>query len=158
MDLTKYEMLLDNADKEHVTVEETDLFSGTRIKGLYCDNHIAINKDIETEAEKACILAEELGHHYTAVGDITNQKSLSNRKQELHGRIIAYDKMVGLTGLVDAYKHHCQSASDVAEYLGVSCGFLNDAMEFYKSKYGCHTEIDNYIIFFEPCIAVMELI
>lgn len=33
--LTKYEMLLDVAEKEDVIVEETSHFSGTRIKGLY---------------------------------------------------------------------------------------------------------------------------
>lgn len=38
------------------------------------------------EAEKACVLAEELGHHYTAVGDIIDQSYYSNRKQELRGK------------------------------------------------------------------------
>lgn len=99
--LTKYEMLLDNAENEDVTVEETTHFSGTRIKGLYCDSHIAINKDIETETEKTCVLAEELG--------VTEE-------------------------------------------------FLNDALTYYKSKYGVYVSVDNYIIIFEPNIAVAELI
>ena len=32
------------------------------------------------EAEKACVLAEELGHHYTTIGDIIDQKESENRK------------------------------------------------------------------------------
>lgn len=156
--MTKYEMLLDSAENEDVTVEETTHFSGTRIKGLYCDSHIAINKDIETETEKACVLAEELGHHYTAVGDILDQSSSSNRKQEMRGRIIAYNRLVGLRGIIDAYNHHCQGLCEAAEYLGVTEEFLNDTIAYYKNKYGIYTTIDNYAIIFEPAIAVLELI
>ena len=29
---------------------------------------------------------------------------------------------------------------------------------YYKGKYGARTEIDNYVIFFEPTIAVLELV
>ena len=118
--LTKYEMLLDNAENEDVTVEGTTHFSGTRIKGLYCDSHIAINKDIETETEKACVLAEELGHHYTAVGNILDQSSVESRKQEFRGRILAYNKLVGLRGIIDAFNNHCEIMAETAEYLGVT--------------------------------------
>ena len=156
--MTKYEMLLDNAENEYVTVEETTHFSGTRIKGLYCDSHIAINKDIETETEKACVLAEELGHHYTAVGDILDQSSVENRNQELRGRILAYNKLVGLRGIIDAYNNHCQNITETAEYLGVTEEFLNDTITYYKTKYGVYTTVDNYAIIFEPTIAVLELI
>ena len=156
--MTKYEMLLDNAENEDVTVEETTHFSGTRIKGLYCDSHIAINKDIETETEKTCVLAEELGHYYTAVGDILDQSSAENRKQEMRGRILAYNKLIGLRGIIDAYNHHCQNVAETAEYLGVTEEFLNDALTYYKSKYGVYVSVDNYIIMFEPNIAVAELI
>ena len=156
--MTKYEMLLDSAEKEDVTVEETTHFSGTRIKGLYCDRHIAINKDIETEAEKACVLAEELGHHYTAVGDILDQTSAANRKQEMRGRILAYNRLVGLRGIIDAYNHHCQGTAEAAEYLGVTEEFLNDTLTYYKNKYGMYATVDNYAIIFEPSIAVIELI
>lgn len=156
--MTKYEILLDNAESEDVTVEETSQFSGTRIKGLYCDRHIAINKDIETETEKACVLAEELGHYYTAVGDILDQSFATNRKQEMHGRIIAYNRLVGLRGIIDAYNHHCQGLCEAAEYLGVTEEFLNDALTYYKSKYGTYTIVDNYVVIFEPTIAVLELI
>ena len=65
-----------NAEKEDITIDETSHFSGTRIKGLYCDGYIAINKDIETETERACILAEELGHYYTSSGDIIDQRNI----------------------------------------------------------------------------------
>lgn len=88
--MTKYESLLDSAQNEDLFVDETPCFSGTRIKGLYYDKHIAINKDLETDTDKACILAEELGHHYTTVGNILDQSKAENKnsKQE-HGRMIS---------------------------------------------------------------------
>lgn len=42
-------------------------FNNQRIKELYCDNSIGINKNIKTVTEKSCILAEEFGHHHTSV-------------------------------------------------------------------------------------------
>lgn len=155
--MIEYNELLNNAEKENVTVIENYDFSNTRLKGLYCNGIVALNKHIETEQEKKCILAEELGHHHTAIGNILDQSLISNRKQELHGRIYAYNKLVGLMGIVEAYKNHCTSISESAEFLDVTEEFLKDALSHYKSKYGKYTIIDNYAIFFEPCIAVLEL-
>lgn len=59
-------------------------------KGLYADNIIWINKYLPTSVEKACILAEELGHHYTTAGDILDQNDIENCKQELK----AYDSLL----------------------------------------------------------------
>lgn len=156
--MTKYETLLENASDAGVIVDETSHFCGTKIKGLYLDKHIAISKDIGTDTEKACILAEELGHHYTATGNILDQSTVENRKQEMRGRIVAYNKLVGLRGIVDAYLHHCQSISESAEYLEVTEEFLIDSLTYYRNKYGVYTKLDNYVIVFEPNIAVLELV
>ena len=156
--MTKYETLLENASDAGVIVDETSHFCGTKIKGLYLDKHIAISKDISTDTEKACILAEELGHHYTATGNILDQSTVENRKQEMRGRIVAYNKLVGLRGIVDAYLHHCQSISESAEYLEVTEEFLIDSLNYYRNKYGLYTKLDNYVIVFEPNIAVLELV
>ena len=97
-----YEELLIEADNNNLTVKEKPLpVSKGRLKG----NRIAIRKDM-TETEKTCVLAEELGHHYTATGNILDQSTVGNRKQEMRGRIVAYNKLVGLRGIVDAYLHH----------------------------------------------------
>lgn len=152
--MTTYENLLIEADSNNLVTKEKDLWAHSgRIKG----NRIAINKRL-TENEKKCVMAEELGHYYTGVGDILGQSSVSNRKQELHGRIYAYNKLIGLMGIVNAYKNHCMSLSESAEYLDVTEDFLQDALNYYKSKYGSHVAIDNYVIFFEPNVAVLEAI
>ncbi len=151
--LTTYEDILMEADANNLITKEKPLRAHKgRIKG----NRIAVNGNL-SEREKKCVMAEELGHYYTGYGNILDQSLISNRKQELHGRIYAYNKLVGLMGIVDAYKNHCTSISESAEFLDVTEEFLNDALSHYKSKYGRYAVIDNYAIFFEPYIAVLEL-
>lgn len=149
-----YDELLKEAQDNNLIVKEKPLpISKGRIKG----NRIAIKHNM-TEIEKACVLAEELGHHYTAVGNILDQSTVENRKQEMRGRLVAYNKMVGLRGLVDAYNHHCCNLEDTAEYLEVTPEFLQETIDCYRSKYGICTTIDNYAIIFEPNLAILKLI
>lgn len=156
--MNTFEELQDEACKDGIEVIENYPFTSDRIEGLYVDSTIALSKGLTTCAEKSCVLAEELGHHYTASGDIIDQSNAENRKQELRGRIWAYNKQIGLSGLLNAYKHHCQNEHEVADFLGVTDMFLKDALVYYKNKYGQYAQLDNYIIFFEPAVAVMELI
>lgn len=156
--MNTYEELQDEACKDGIEIIDNHSFKSDRISGLYCNNTIALSKNLKNSAEKACVLAEELGHHYTAVGDIIDQSNAENRKQELRGRIWAYNKQVGLRGIIDAYLHNCQNLFETAEYLGVTEEFLNDSLTYYTNKYGVCTQVDNYVIFFQPNIGVMELI
>lgn len=151
--MTYEELLLEAGNNNLITKELPLPVSKGRIKG----NRIAIRSGM-TETEKKCVLAEELGHHYTAVGDILDQSSAENRKQELRGRILAYNKLVGLRGIIAAHNYHCENATETAEFLGVTEEFLDDTISYYKSKYGIYTTVDNYVIMFEPTISVIELI
>ena len=156
--MNNYEKLLDVAENDGITVTEDFDLSQTRFKGLYCDGVIAINQEIETNAERTGILAEELGHHYTTVGDITSQSTTDERKQEFKARLWAYNKLIGLNGILSAYKANCHTLADMAEHLDVSEEFLSEALECYKQKYGSCAKLDNYLIYFEPYLGVMELI
>ena len=120
-------------------------FTSDRIKGLYCDGVIAIS-DRLNGSEKAAVLAEELGHH------------LANRKQELRGRIWAYNRLIGLTGILRAYKMGCRNRYEIAECLDVPEETLQEALNYYHARYGVCTQVDNYVIYFEPALGVMELI
>lgn len=44
----------------------------------------------------------------------------------------------------------------MADYLDVTEQFLADCLETYRQKYGCCVELDNYVIMFEPRLAVYE--
>ena len=124
--------------------------------GRIYQNRIAIHKQLSTQTEKACILAEELGHHYTSTGDILDQSDPAARKQEFHARLWGYNKMVGLHGIVSAYRNHCRNLSEMVDYLDVTEPFLANCLESYRRKYGCYVELDNYVIMFEPVLAVVE--
>ena len=152
--INNYEKLIIEADQEGLTAKEAPLqaYDG-RIK----DNKIAIREDIPTQKQKACVLAEELGHHYTTVGDILDQDDVSNRKQELRARAWAYDKMIGLTGLIRAYKHGCRNRFEVAECLDVTEEFLEEGLEYYRNRYGICTKLDNYVIYFIPHLMVADM-
>ena len=154
--MTGYEKLLADADKEDIIVTDQFDLSGTRLKGLYCDGTIALNKDIYIEAEKACVLAEELGHHYTTVGDIMDQTDTANRKQERRARIWAYLKLLSFDDLIDSYKCGCRNQFEIAEYLNITEEFLINCLNYYKEKYGLCTKQDNYLIYFEP-LGVLEI-
>ena len=132
-------------------------FTSDRIKGLYCDGMIAIS-DRLTGKEQAAVLAEELGHHLTAVGTILDQSVTANRKQELRGRIWAYNRLIGLTGILRAYKMGCRNRYEIAECLDVPEDTLQEALNYYHARYGVCTQVDNYVIYFEPALGVMELI
>lgn len=150
-----YEALLAESDRAGLVVKEKPLRNNNgRVKG----NKIAIRKDINTSAEKACVLAEEMGHYHTSVGRILNQSDAENRKQELRAREWAYDRQVGLIGIVKSFRAGCQTLSEMAEYLEVTEEFLGDALERYRQKYGIYTTIDHYIIYFEPYLAVAEIL
>lgn len=151
----EYETLLVEADNEGLIVKEKPMnYNNGRIKG----NRIAIRKDIETTTEKACVLAEELGHHYTSVGDIIDMKVAQNRKQERQARFWAYNKLIGLRGIIQAYEAGCQNSYEIAEYLEVTEEYLQDCIECYRDKYGVGVEVDNFYIMFIPHLAVGKMI
>lgn len=144
--LITYDKLLVEADNNNLIVKEKPLRANKgRIKG----NRIAIKQDL-TETDKKCVLAEELGHYYTSVGNIVNQSTIANRKLEMLGRINAYERLVGLSDLIAVYNKHCQSIGEAAEFLEVTENFLLDAFAYYRRKYGLKTQHDGYIICFEP--------
>lgn len=150
-----YDELLIETDKNNIVTKEKPLRGHNgRIKG----NRIAIRKDLDTTIEKACVLAEELGHYHTTVGDILDQTKTENRKQELRARMWAYNHQIGLLGIIRAYKHKCRNLYEMAEYLEVTEEFLAEALKRYSEKYGEFATIDNYIVYFEPSLGVMKMI
>lgn len=152
-----YEKLLEEVDKNNIYIIENADFK-SKADGLINGDVIGINRNIRTNRKRSCILAEELGHYHTTYGNILYQSSVSDRKQELRARAWAYNKMIGLIGIIEAYKQGCHSVYDTAEYLDVTEEFLSEAIQYYKAKYGIYAKIDNYVIYFEPSFGVFKLI
>ena len=146
-----YEQLLTAADQEGLLVKEQPL---TGHDGLIRGSRIAIRKNIETQAEKSCVLAEEIGHYHTSSGNILDQSRAENRKQEYRARLYGYNLKIGLAGLIRAYEARCRDRYEMAEYLDVTEEYLEEAIDCYKAKYGLYTSVDNYIIYFEPFVVI----
>ncbi len=152
-----YEELQQEAYENNIILKEVALKSNS--DGLYYDGKIAINKNrLTSNKEKACVLAEELAHHYTSYGNILDLDSISNAKQEYKARLFSYNKLIGLNGLINAWKHNCRTKEEIADYLNVTICFLDEAIECYKTKYSQSIQIDNYAISFFPSLMITELI
>lgn len=149
-----YNDLLIEADNNCLITKEKPLRANYgRIKG----NRVAIKMDLH-ETEKKCVLAEELGHYHTTVGDIMDQSSDANRKQEFRARLWSYNKLIGLHGIISCHKAHYTTSYEMADYLGVTEEFFLEAIQCYQNKYGLCVQYDNYVIYFEPELSVLELI
>lgn len=141
-----YEDLLLKAELLGLIVKEKPLkaYNG-RIKG----NKIAIKKDLSVTAKK-CALIEEIGHHKTTVGNILDQSKIENRKQERFARAWGYENLINLVNLIDAKKAGVNNKFELSEYLNVEEKFLEDALKYFKEKYGKMCFVEDYIIEFEP--------
>ena len=155
--MNKFEQLEQEAHDDNVKIHNYYL-GEENLKGFYMDGNIAINTSVETSTEKTCVLAEEMGHHYTTVGNILNMESIQNRKQERQARLHGYNRLIGLAGLIEAYEHGCRNRYEIAEFLEVTDEFLEECIECYRDKYGIYTTVDNYIIYFIPNLMVTEMI
>lgn len=149
-----YEVLLNTADQAGLTVKEKPL---SESDGLIKGNRIAIRKDIPTQAEKSCVLAEELGHYFTSAGNILDQTDTVNRRQEYRARLYGYNLKIGLTGIISAHTAGCRNLYEMADYLDVTEEYLKEALDCYQSKYGEYVKVDNYMIYFIPSLAVLEI-
>lgn len=150
-------------DKEQLEQEACDngiaidyiKFNSERLCGLYVDGSIAIKEGM-VSSKTADTIAEELGHHYTSVGNILKQDTINARKQERTARLWSYNKRIGLIGILNAFQNHCTNRYEIAEYLGISEDTLTDALECYRQIYGTGVMVDNYFIQFEPVLQVYE--
>lgn len=149
-----YENLLDRANEMGLSVKEVQM---TKYDGLIRGRKIGIRKSIKTYAQKADTLAEEIAHYRYTVGNILDQSISENRKQENIARFHAYNERIGLIGIINAYEAHCRNRYEMAEFLDVSEPFLAEALECYRKKYGVYKAVDNYLIMFEPNLAVIKL-
>lgn len=148
-----YDELLVQADLEGLMVKEKFLQSGD---GRIFNNRIAIRGDINTTIEKSCVLAEEIGHYRTGIGDITRPDTISDQKQEYRARMVGYDIKVGLSGIICAFEKGVRSKAEMADYLDVTEEYLSAALDAYRKKYGKYVSFENYIISFEPHFSVCK--
>lgn len=145
--MNNYELLLSQAAKAGVEVYSAPM---TDHDGLYMDNVILLNSDLKTNAERACILAEELAHHFTACGNIISNSTLA-LQQELKGRRAAHEILAPIGKLAEAMTLGCcRTKYEVAEYLEITEEFLDEALYQYYLKYGPYISYGDSLLYFSP--------
>lgn len=125
-------------------------------KGLYFDNIIVVDSHIETQGEKRCILAEELGHYETSSGQILDD-AISSRQQEKKARNWAYEYLIKTESLLKAYEKGYRNRYEIADYLDVTESFLEETLAHYAEKYGPYMELQGYLLYFQP-LGVMRVL
>lgn len=139
----KLEILLDLAKKEGVFIEYVD-FSPT-IQGLYyktdgCPPVAGINQNIVSNKRLfTCVLAEELGHHFTSVGDTSTEyysyaNRLSLNKTELVALKWATEYLLPLDEMISAIKKVGLKTDELSDFLGVTHEFLLERFKFLAKK------------------------
>jgi hypothetical protein len=151
---------LDNllAEAEQEGVEIVDRRLKGRYRALYIDSTITINTRFRRTRKKLTeLIAEELGHHYTSSGNILDQRDIRKRKQELVARAWAYQRLIPLSGLINAYCDRISGRTDLADYFDVPEKFFQEAIDYYKSKYGVYKLYgERFLIRFDP-LGVVEM-
>lgn len=132
------ERMIELARSEHIIVEPADF--PYPLRGIYIDDGkmklIGIAKDIDTLAERRSVLAEELGHHFTSVGNATVCHCYADRisidKAERKAMVWACHYLVPEHDLDKAVQIGHVSLSDLAEYFTVTERFMAFCIKLYK--------------------------
>lgn len=148
-----YENLLEKCEELGVIVKEAPLKSA---KGRCKGNRIAISKYLNTNNERKCVLAEELGHYKLTVGNILDETKIENKKQELKARRYGYKLIVKPNDIIKAFRNGALNLYDVAEYLEITSSALIEILEDLKKQYGIGCRVGNYYLQLEPSLGIYE--
>lgn len=146
-----YEQWLQRADDLGLCVIENVPFESNAM-GLVCGDCIGLNKNLETIAEKACVLAEEVIHSQVNVGNILDQRIPENAKQERKARKILHHHLVDLNTIIRLLKEGYKNMDEIAEKMGITEALLTEAICGYKEEYGISITIGDDVLFFEPTV------
>ena len=150
-----YEALLEEARQKGLTVIEKYPFLSDRIRGLCCDDTIALSAAIETGAERTVVLCEELAHATGTVGNI-----LTDPRMERKARERSFERLASPEALVEGYLCGCRESWEFAEHLGVTESFLAEAMENYRARFGVLKKVSfagaEYALTFEPALTIRK--
>lgn len=132
-------------------LQVTEKYFKSSAKGLCKGNKIGISKNIDCQAEKRCVLAEEIAHSVYTVGDILDQGDEQAAKQEYFARTRSYELLMPFENLIRAYLKHEHEPYEIAAELNVTEEVLREALSYFASKYG-NFKYGKFFITFEPLV------
>ncbi|MGG7077636.1 ImmA/IrrE family metallo-endopeptidase [Clostridium sardiniense] len=122
--------IYDLIEKENIILEEVE-FKQYYIEGIYfkvpeLSPAIGINKNIISDTKKyISVLAEELGHHFTSIGDlsaecVTYTQKINRSKQENRARIWAANFLISDDEIVGALTHNINTLYGLSDHFNVT--------------------------------------
>jgi hypothetical protein len=149
--LTTLEDLEQYADDHHVRLLTCPL----PCRGLYyacpADNTrvIALSPVLETDAERAAVLAEELGHYHTTPIDLFTAPRRLQVAYERRAAEWAASTLLPVKKLVMAWRAGVRSAWELAEYCDVPESFTTHTLELYAARYARGITCDGCLVTFD---------
>ena len=137
MPMSMYERLEQAAFDQSIEIFTAAL--PERLRGLFYDDGncriITLSSAIRTAAERLVVLAEELGHHIIGGGNILfgNLPQAVRNQLENRARAYAYGILLPVAKLLP-YLRRNEPYWDIAEEFGVMQEFVEDAVDYYRTK------------------------
>lgn len=160
MTIDKLDMLFEIAEENGIMIEYVHF--PDNMEGLYYKDEdippvIGIDKRITYDKKLfTCVLAEEIGHHFTTVGDCTaeyycySDRLIVNKKETLALKW-ATEFLMPIEEIIDYVKNNYCSFGELADKLQVTEHFLYKRFEFI-SRHSNYIKIDN-----SSCIMLTSL-
>ena len=128
-----------------------DVHFKSDVNGLIVGENIALSEDLDSETERRCVLAEEIGHHQVNAGNI-----LGDPYQEQKAHDYAIGLVLSVEMVVNAIIELKEDATvaNVAERLDVTERFLNESLDLYSRRFEGSFRYGEYIVTFSPRIHV----
>lgn len=127
-----------------------DQYMPKGLSGLYEPNKIRLNSS-NCYYKNVEVLAEEIGHHYTSHGVITDYTNIDHMKQEHKARRYAVKLVMPLEKLIECYEQNVWGDMyELCAYLEITPDFFAYALEDYKKQFGSYVKYGGYLIEFDP--------
>jgi len=131
------EQLYDDAKRSGIEISiEKAPFETKHVKAMYLNilgKPIILIQPTKTQAELACLLAEELGHYHTEPCRVLRYRSINDLRAEAAARRWGYRRIISLDRVIKALRAGLRERCDIADYLGVTEEYLEEAVEYYRT-------------------------
>jgi Zn-dependent peptidase ImmA (M78 family) len=146
-----YEGLESEAAAEGIIVDYTELKTTRALLLRDGDLEVIQICPSASYAERACLLAEELGHHFTSVGNtVIHPDPTTLSRSEERALRFAVERLLPLDRVTVALSKAPRSLHELAEDLGVTVDLLRHAMAFWEATRGLYAKGDDCVLKFDP--------
>jgi len=129
------EELTSQANSDGIDVQQRDIpVPGMSAAYIKTDSgeHIVLRRD-GTQAERACWLAEEMGHHYTGADRRLHYSAADDWRAEAKARKWAHDRLLSPEAIRTAARN-TDDIYEIAFTLNVSVEFLRESIDWYMAR------------------------